>query len=76
MATATEVAGTWLGIVEPVTIAVNNLRSDSASAVNSRKSNCGVCGAEFDLINTIWIGNRRKFRNCTGHQAAGLGRAA
>ena len=54
----------WPVHLEPVTIAVNNLRSNSASALNARKTNCGICGFAFDLLNTRWVGNRRKCINC------------
>ena len=70
----------WPGHLEPVTIAVNNARSNSASAVNARKTSCGRCGAEFDLLNTRWTADgRRKCRNCKAQRAAragDLGRAA
>jgi HNH endonuclease len=69
----------WIQHLEPVTIAVNNMRSNSASAVNMRKTRCGACGAEYDLLNTIWTGNRRRCRNCETRRAgtrAHLSRAA
>jgi len=55
------------------------MRSNNATAVNMRKASCGRCGAEYDLLNTIWIGNRRRCRNCEtrrGGAVVDLGRAA
>jgi hypothetical protein len=47
------------GHLDCVPIAVNNLRSDSASARNARKDACNW-GHEFDLINTRFLGDGRR----------------
>lgn len=55
----------WPVHLEPVPVAINNARSNSASAINARKTHCGVCGAEYDLLNTIWTPRgSRKCRAC------------
>lgn len=52
----------WLRHLEPVTVAVNNARKPQVT-------HCPKCTAEFDLINTVYVGNRRICRTC--HPGAG-----
>jgi len=51
------------GHLECVPVAVNNLRSDSKSALNARKDRCDW-GHEFDLVNTRWRGSKRECIAC------------
>jgi hypothetical protein len=51
--------------LEPVTVRTNTLRGASFAAVNFRKTHCGTCGTEYDLLNCyISPDGRRNCRRC------------
>ena len=64
-----------LAHLDCVPIAVNNLRSDSRSALNARKDACDW-GHEFDLINTRWKPDGRRECIACDPRRAELRRAA
>jgi hypothetical protein len=61
----------WPAHLEPVPHRINVLRGQSVCAVNARKTHCGHCGREYDLLNTYWRpGGSRDCRACIRRRVA------
>ncbi len=58
------------GHLLPVTPRINTLRGRSFSAINFRKTHCGTCGTEYDLLNTHFHRGRRDCRACGRRRVA------